>query len=68
MNICKNCKWWVPSTEYPREELKDCSNPKVKRGYAVGLDEVEKDGILIEDDEGWGWLVGPEFGCIHWEK
>jgi hypothetical protein len=24
-----------------------------------------KDGMLVEDDEGWGFVPGPEFGCIH---
>jgi len=27
-----------------------------------------QDGITVEYDEGWGLLVGPDFGCVHYEK
>lgn len=23
------------------------------------------DALVVEDDEGWGMIPGPEFGCIH---
>jgi hypothetical protein len=23
------------------------------------------DAVNIEDDEGWGWVTRPEFGCVH---
>jgi hypothetical protein len=23
------------------------------------------DEVLVENDEGWGFLTGPEFGCVH---
>jgi hypothetical protein len=28
---------------------------------------MPKDGLWIENDEGWGWIVGPEFGCVHFQ-
>jgi hypothetical protein len=33
--------------------------------YGYCEDLREPDGVLIEDDAGWGMLVGPEFGCVH---
>jgi hypothetical protein len=39
-------------------------------GYGVKYDgqKVDPDGLRIEDDEGWGMIPGPEFGCIHFEE
>jgi hypothetical protein len=31
--------------------------------YGINADN---DGLLVEDDEGWGMSPGPNFGCIHW--
>ncbi len=59
---CKDCRRW-----HPRSTMRcgECSSPKMLYGYDVvfpGPDEV-----LIENDEGWGMLTGPEFGCVHFE-
>ena len=29
---------------------------------------IETDTVIHQDDEGWGMLTGPEFGCVHWEQ
>ena len=39
-------------------------------GRALLVFQIEEavndpDGLMIEDDEGWAWVVGPEFGCVH---
>lgn len=59
---CKNCKHWNKSSERP---LKECSSPKLFMGYAIPDGDIPDDGILCEDDEGWGMVTGPNFGCVH---
>ena len=68
MHNCKDCKWWVVAKDGHGDDTKyhTCDSPKAQTGY-VPWDTVEDDGVLIEDDEGWGWIVGPEFGCVHFE-
>jgi hypothetical protein len=33
--------------------------------YGYGKDTTDPDGVAIEDDEGWGMIPNPQFGCIH---
>ena len=67
MSNCKDCKWWVVAEDYSSvRKYQTCENPKMQFGYQ-SLDTIETDGVRIEDDEGWGWIVGPEFGCVHFE-
>jgi len=56
---CKDCCWYQPQTEGHK-----CSCPKMIYGY-YGIN-ADNDGLLVEDDEGWGMSPGPNFGCIHW--
>ena len=45
-----------------------CICPKMLYGYSAKYDEgvvLEPDEVQIENDEGWGMVPGPEFGCIH---
>ena len=62
-NRCKDCKH-VESGD--REGDLTCGHPKFVFGYGEEL--VSPDGLVIEHDEGWGWIVGPEFGCVHFEQ
>jgi hypothetical protein len=64
---CKTCKHFV-SDDYKMPGSMTCECPKMKKGYCISLSELKPDEVLIENDEGWGWVVGPEFGCIHHEK
>lgn len=67
---CKTCKHWGHSRNYAEDNgsrLKSCSAPKIAYGYGVESD-VADNGALVEDDEGWGMLTGPEFGCVLHEK
>lgn len=65
---CKTCKYWEEAEEDPSGRLKTCEQPKAKIGYAWVQSEMKDDEVLIENDEGWGWLLGPDFGCINHEK
>jgi len=57
---CKNCHWY----ERPGNGTHECSCPKMVYGYGPRCDS---DGVDVEDDEGWGMVPGPDFGCIHFK-
>lgn len=61
MFSCKTCHW------YMNDALPDsgriCKCPKMIYGYSVA--KACRDSVCIEDDEGWGMIPGPDFGCIH---
>lgn len=66
---CESCAFWGGrETRYPGEDLDDrktCQCPKFHYGYSKA--EIwTPDMVTIEDDEGWGMLTGPKFGCVHW--
>ena len=42
-----------------------CICPKFELGYGTALADVKSDEVLVEDDEGWGFQCGLDFGCIH---
>ena len=69
MGHCKDCKWRV---EIKDDEVRapagflTCNQPKALLGYDHAKD-MPVDGVWIENDEGWGWFVGPDFGCINFE-
>jgi hypothetical protein len=36
-------------------------------GYGVDIRDVAENEAWVEDDEGWGNVVGPECGCVLFE-
>jgi hypothetical protein len=35
-------------------------------GYWDGpIEDQASDTVMIEDDEGWGMMPNPDFGCVH---
>ncbi len=72
---CKTCRWYVPckpddftvrkGTHPDPEVLMTCISQKIQKSYGVLM--PDDDGIVVENDEGWGILVGPDFGCVNWE-
>jgi hypothetical protein len=62
--LCKDCKHSEPSEDVA--ESLTCVHPKFLKGYNHTFIDVPPDGIWLEGE--WGWVVGPEFGCIHWES
>lgn len=68
---CATCDHWGNDRNYSNDtekRLKSCNCPKFFYGYNHDDNEVPDDGASIEDDEGWGMLTGPAFGCIHWTR
>lgn len=70
-HVCRHCKWWSYADvwrEDPKRKTKPCRHPSVKRGYHYRDQDIPDDGVNVEDDEGWGLVTGPLFGCVHWEE
>ena len=67
MGLCKNCRWWKVDKERKELRLGTCYNRKWLEGYSYTDDKIPDDGILVENDEGWGCVMGPKFGCIHFQ-
>jgi hypothetical protein len=66
---CKNCKHWGNELG-DNGRLKMCDSPKhiyAKNACWNDMNRTPDDGALIEYDEGWGMLAGPEFGCVNFE-
>ena len=58
---CRDCRWH----DFEEHRLDGhCSHEKMISDYHR---KTPIDGIRTEDDEGWGFYVGPDFGCVHWE-
>jgi hypothetical protein len=55
---CKGCRYSEPANDGLR-----CVNDKFVFGYDVK--SPPSDGVVVEEYEGWGFRVGPDFGCIH---
>lgn len=62
---CRTCRHWRVDPDDPAIWLQKhgvrCCH-KWSRGYK---DEPLQDGALVENDEGWGAITGPDFGCIQ---
>jgi hypothetical protein len=66
---CRDCAFWtVPSTgeEYGRQMIGfgSCVNPHFHITYDLRENTPTTD-VWVEDDEGWGFQTGGDFGCIH---
>ena len=61
---CKTCKWYHPNESICSVRCCDC--PKMIYSYDACI-KPDPDGLCVENDEGWGMLPSPEFGCIHHE-
>jgi hypothetical protein len=59
--ICNNCKYYKPIDWL--QIAGNCLCPKFHQGYDIDVPII--DGIIVENDEGWGFRVGENFGCIH---
>lgn len=60
-NKCKNCIYYIGNNT--------CVCDKFELGYADNFSLKENsDCVRIENDEGWGFEVGEDFGCIHFQN
>jgi hypothetical protein len=63
MFSCKTCYWYM-NDDLP-DSCRICKCPKMFYGYRRRDGDQARDAVQIEDDEGWGMIPGPDFGCIH---
>jgi hypothetical protein len=74
MSTCETCKQWDMIFDHRHQEIKsgfgECSCEKFVVGYLhpKDINKLDTDNVMIEGDEGWGYITGKDFGCIHWEK
>lgn len=68
---CETCKHWEPDrpTDAPvpgwpaaRRDMGTCR--RWSHGYDREYLALPVDGCHVEDDEGWGNMVGAQFGCV----
>lgn len=65
---CATCQFWGTARERElQNRLRSCAAPAMHYGYHMAWDDIRDAAVLIEDDEGWGMLTGPAFGCVHWQ-
>lgn len=57
---CKGCRYSEPAND---ALLLLCLHDKFMLGYDV--QRPPSDAVIVEDKEGWGFRVGPDFGCVH---
>lgn len=63
METCKTCEHFKVEHNHPYDgRLGSCARWHV--GYSIPLKDVADNEVLVENDEGWGMMVGPDFGCI----
>ena len=62
---CVNCKFYSSNDEIHG----DCSNDNFFIGYGNAFigEYIKDNGVQVEGDEGWGFMVGKNFGCIHFQ-
>lgn len=65
MNTCDACKHWYYDDRDKIRRLGRCK--RWLFGYQIHNDDVPDNGVVVEDDEGWGAFMGPKFGCVLWE-
>ena len=67
---CKNCKH-SQKHSYSDTSVAGmlfCNHKLLEATYATPDSDVAARGLVAENDEGWGFMVGPDFGCIHFEE
>ena len=57
MKTCKTCKY--------REENGYCQSDKIVEAHWEHTDAEKRDMLIYSYDEGGGFWVGEDFGCIH---
>jgi hypothetical protein len=69
---CKDCKFWQDDSDdgyapiVKEFEMRTCSNiERFYTGYNCNPKDIGDSGAWIEGDEGWGWMTGGNFGCVH---
>ncbi len=63
MGTCDACKYWRVEDIPNFGKIFSCSCGKFNLKY--GRMYLDPDEVRVECDEGWGFMPGPKFGCVH---
>lgn len=73
---CVNCAFWTenkgrgPWGNKCPDNFGGCRNSKIESTMHIGANAWQgysDDTMITEYDEEWGFYVGANFGCIHFE-
>lgn len=70
---CKDCTFWTLgghedfTTDEVPTQFGSCTQVAWVRSYDRRDPALTWAGVLVEEDEGWGFFTGPLFGCVHFE-
>ena len=71
MVLCKDCQYWGTEVVLKgADNMRGCDHENVYVGYQyndkhINWSSPPDDAIVVEGDEGWGFVSGPCFGCIN---
>lgn len=69
MSTCRSCRYFRVSGDGTYTTglapLGECCRWRV--GYR-SMEETPMNEVQVEGDEGWGAIMGPDFGCVLWES
>ena len=72
---CKDCADWDEEASYMgpnsnKTGMYECKSPLLLASYHAPEDgsPIFSRGILCENDEGWGLVTAPNFGCVNFKK
>lgn len=64
MSVCGSCKHYTRATNMVG--LGNCG--RWRQGYDWQPQQIARNEVVVEGDEGWGAFMGPDFGCVLWES
>ncbi len=67
MERCKTCKHFETGEGRTYINLPGSGHCARYYQHYTLPDDMKPNEAWIENDEGWGNVVGPEFGCVLWE-
>ena len=67
MNRCKDCKHYRPKEGVHLGQCFRWHGGNGSFGYSWEAKDIGINEVIVETDEGWGAMMGPEFGCVLWE-
>ena len=63
--LCQDCKYF---DDDGRSMAGRGRCARWRTGYHIDPDNLRDNEVIVESYEGWVMSVGPEFGCVLWER
>lgn len=73
---CGECRFFLGEGYHHDGDGGNCSAEFWRKGYSPEYPNgtihervpIKPSDVVVENDEGWAFVVGPEFGCVHGES